>query len=258
MKLTGNTILITGGGSGIGLALAEEFKKLGNEVIVASRSARKLDAAANKGFEQIPVNMSGRESIEALARTVVARFPALNVVIHNAGIMKNESLLKTNSSDIIVESVATNLTGPMLLTSALLPHLLKQAEATLMTVSSGLAFVPLAMTPTYCATKAAIHSYSQSLRYQLRDTRVRVIELVPPYVQTELMGSRQANDPAAMPLAEFIAEVMAILKERPDATEILVKRVHLLRFASSEGEERYQGVFREMNARIAAARAAEL
>jgi uncharacterized oxidoreductase len=258
MKLTGNTILITGGGSGIGLALAEEFKKLGNEVIVASRSARKLDAAASKGFEQIPVNMSGRESIESLARTVVARFPALNVVIHNAGIMKNESLLKTNSSDIIVETVATNLTGPMLLTSALLPHLLKQAEATLMTVSSGLAFVPLAMTPAYCATKAAIHSYSQSLRYQLRDTRLRVIELVPPYVQTELMGTRQANDPSAMPLSDFISEVMAILKDQPDVAEILVKRVHPLRFASSEGEEKYQVVFREMNARIAAARAAEL
>lgn len=257
MKLTGNTILITGGGSGIGLALAEELKKLGNAVIVASRSARKLDAAANKGLEQIPVNMSGRESIESLARTVVARFPALNVVIHNAGIMKNENLLKTNSSDVIVETVATNLTGPMLLTSALLPHLLKQAEATVMTVSSGLAFVPLAMTPSYCATKAAIHSYSQSLRYQLRDTRVRVIELVPPYVQTELMGARQANDPAAMPLGEFISEVMGILRSQPDATEILVERVHSRRFAANEGEEHYQKVFREMNERMSAARAAE-
>jgi len=258
MRMTGNTILITGGGSGIGLALAEEFAKLGNKVIVAARSARKLEVAAGKGFEQLPVNMSARESIESLARTVVTRFPALNVVIHNAGIMKNENLKTTNTSEIAIETVATNLTGPILLTTALLPHLLKQADATVMTVSSGLAFVPLAMTPAYSATKAAIHSYTQSLRYQLKGTPVGVIELVPPYVQTQLMGSRQARDPAAMPLDQFISEVMGILRTQPGAAEILVKRVHPLRFAASEGQEKYAVVFREMNDRVSAARANEL
>lgn len=257
MKMTGNTILITGGGSGIGLALGEEFSKLGNEVIVAARSARKLELAARKGFRQLPVNMSSRESIESLARTVVARFPALNVVIHNAGIMKNENLQTTNTSDIAVETIATNLAGPIVLTASLLPHLLEKPEATVMTVTSGLGFVPLAMTPTYSATKAAIHSYTQSLRYQLRETRIRVIELVPPYVQTELMGSRQLNDPAAMPLGEFISEVMAILKSQPGATEILVKRVEPLRFAASGGPEKYAAVWREMNDRVSAARAKE-
>lgn len=257
MKLTGNTLLITGGGSGIGLALAEEFSRLGNKVIVAARSARKLELAAKKGLEQLPVNMSARESIESLARTVVSRFPALNVVIHNAGIMKNENLRTTNTADIAVETIATNLTGPILLTAALLPHLLKQADATIMTVSSGLAFVPLAMTPTYSATKAAIHSYTQSLRYQLKDTPIRVVELVPPYVQTELMGSRQLHDPAAMPLAEFIAEVMEALKTQPAAPEILVKRVQPLRFAASQGQEKYAAVYREMNDRVSAARASE-
>jgi len=257
MKITGNTILITGGGSGIGLALAEEFSTLGNKVIVAARSARKLELAAAKGLQQLPVNMSARESIESLARTVVSRFPALNVVIHNAGIMKNENLRSTDTSDIAVETIATNLAGPILLTTALLPHLLKQAEATIMTVSSGLGFVPLAMTPTYSATKAAIHSYTQSLRYQLKGTSVSIIELVPPYVQTELMGSRQLHDPAAMPLGQFIAEVMGILKSQPSVTEILVKRVHPLRFAASEGPDKYDAVYREMNDRVSAARTQE-
>ena len=257
MRITGNTILITGGGSGIGLALGEEFSRLGNKVIVAARSARKLEAAARKGLQQLPVNMSARESIESLARTVVTRFPALNVVIHNAGIMKNENLRAASTADIALETIATNLTGPVLLTSALLPHLLKQPQATIMTVSSGLAFVPLAMTPTYSATKAAIHSYTQSLRYQLRETRIGVIELVPPYVQTELMGSRGASDPAAMPLRQFTTEVMEILDRQPDVAEILVQRVHPLRFAAAAGEEKYQVAFREMNERVFAARASE-
>ena len=257
MKMTGNTILMTGGGSGIGLALAEEFSKLGNKVIVAARSARKLELAAEKGFQQLAVNMSARESIESLARTVVSRFPALNVVIHNAGIMKNENLRTTNTADIAVETIATNLTGPILLTTALLPHLLRQADATIMTVSSGLAFVPLAMTPAYSATKAAIHSYTQSLRYQLKGTAIRVIELVPPYVQTELMGGRQLHDPAAMPLGEFISEVMGILQSQPDVAEILVRRVQPLRFAASEGPEKYAALYQEMNDRVSAARANE-
>jgi len=258
MKITGNTILITGGGSGIGLALAEEFSKLGNKVIVAARSARKLELAAEKGLQQLPVNMSARESIESLARTVVARFPALNVVIHNAGIMKNENLRTTNTADIAIETIATNLTGPILLTAALLPHLLQQADATIMTVSSGLAFVPLALNPSYSASKAAIHSYTQSLRYQLQGTSIGVIELVPPYVQTGLMGTRGLHDPAAMPLGQFISELMGILKSQPDVAEILVKRVHPLRFAANEGPERYAAVYREMNDRVSAARAEEL
>jgi len=252
-----NTILVTGGGSGIGLALAEEFSRLGNRVIVATRSARRLEVAAQKGFERLTVDMSDPHSIEALARGAIEKFPDLNVVIHNAGVMKNENLRTTNTSAIALETIATNLSGPILLTNALLPHLLKQAEATIMTVSSGLAFVPLALTPTYSATKAAIHSYTQSLRYQLRGTRIGVVELVPPYVQTELMGDRQANDPAAMPLREFIAEVMAILQSQPNAAEILVKRVHPLRFAASEGVTKYESISREMNDRVSAARASE-
>jgi len=135
----------------------------------------------------------------------------------------------------------------MRLTDALLPHLLQQKSAAIMTVSSGLGFVPMAMTPTYSATKAAIHSYSQSLRYQLKDSPVEVIELVPPYLQTQLMGERQEKDPYAMPLKEFIGEVMQILRDQPQAREILVKRVISQRFIAEGGYEKYEASFKQMN-----------
>src|SRR4029077_7040619 len=144
---------------------------------------------------------------------------SLNVLINNAGIMKVENLQDSSANLADAEAiVATNLLAPMRLTAALLPLLEKQNRATVMSVSSGLAFLPMAMTPTYCATKAAIHSYTQSLRYQLKDTKVEVLELVPPYVATELMGAHQAKDPRAMPLDEYITEVMNVLKTSPLAT----------------------------------------
>ena len=138
------------------------------------------------------------------------------------------------------------LTAPIRLTAALLPHLQAQPSAAVVNVTSGLAFVPLLATPTYCATKAALHSYSISLRAQLADTGVQVIELPPPYVQTELMGAEQASDPNAMPLAEFVAESMELFASQPDADEILVERVKLLRFAEKEG--RYAEVFGRLSA----------
>jgi uncharacterized oxidoreductase len=149
--------------------------------------------------------------------------------------------------------IETNLLGPIRLTASLLPLLKRQARATVMTVSSGLAFLPLAMAPTYCATKAAIHSYTESLRYQLKDTAVEVLELVPPYVATELMGAHQANDPHAMPLVEFLSEVMEILQTQPEAKEICVKRVYPLRFAAEQGHTKYEEQFRGFNASVASA-----
>ena len=138
--------------------------------------------------------------------------------------------------------MATNLLGPIRLTAGFLPHLRRQPRATVLMVSSGLTFVPIAITPTYCATKAAIHSYSQSLRWQLRGSNVEVLELAPPYVQTELMGSDQKTDPRALPLNDFIAETMSILETRPDADEILVERVRPQRLAerSSSYDELYK------------------
>jgi len=249
MKITGNTILITGGGSGIGRGLAEAFHKLGNKVIIAGRRKQVLDdtVAANPGMTSAILNIEDAASIRSFAQRLTADFPALNVVINNAGIMRSENFL-TQSADVadVEATITTNLLGPIRLTAALLPHLLKQPRATIMTVSSGLAFIPMAITPTYNATKAAIHSYSQALRYQLKSTSVEVIELVPPYVQTELM-SGQATDPRAMPLKDYLAESIEILKTQPNATEILVERVKPLRFAASNGEEKYNAFFQQFN-----------
>lgn len=250
MKMTGNTMLITGGGSGIGQALAVKFHKLGNQVIIAGRRKNVLDAvtAANPGMESAVLDVQDPAKLKAFAARITKRFPSLNVLFNVAGIMKTENLKEPSGDFAIAEAtVATNLLAPMRLTAALLPLLKKQAHATVMNVSSGLAFLPLAATPTYSATKAAIHSYSQSLRYQLKDTTVEVLELVPPYVATELMGANQAKDPRAMPLAEFIAEVMDILRTQPEATEICVKRVYPLRFAEAQGQAKYEELFLGLN-----------
>lgn len=253
MKLTGNTILITGGGSGIGRGLAEAFHALGNQVIIAGRRRQVLEetTAANPGMQSALLDIESAEAIRAFAAKMAKEYPSLNVVIHNAGIMRPENLLEQPEELTDAEAIiTTNLLGPIRLTAALLPQLKKQPAATIMTVSSGLAYLPMAMTPTYCATKAAIHSYSLTLRYQLRGTKVEVLELVPPYVQTELMGDRQATDPRAMPLKDYIAETMKILKEQPDAKEILVDRVLPLRFAEKSGE--FEKAFQGFNDAMAA------
>ncbi len=255
MKLTENTILITGAGSGIGLALAEEFAKLGNQVIVAARSKEKLERAAQKGLQTVTADVSNLESIQTLASSVIKKYPALNVVIHNAGISRYENYLEVVDAKFEEEMVATNILGPIRLTNALLPHLLQQKSAVIMTVSSGLAFMPNAQAPTYSATKAAIHSYTQSLRYQLKETAVEVVELVPPYVQTALTGDSQENDPRAMPLGDYISEVIQILKEQPQTQEILVNRVRELRFSADGGDENYQAIFKKYNDLIAAGQA---
>ncbi|HEU5398805.1 MAG TPA: SDR family oxidoreductase [Gammaproteobacteria bacterium] len=253
MQISGNTMLITGGTSGIGRALAEAFHAEGNQVIIAGRRQALLDEVtrANPGMKSAVLDVEDAAAIQRCAAKLLKDFPALNVVIHNAGIMRSETLAKGELADAEA-IIATNLLGPIRLTAALLPALLKQKQATIMTVTSGLAFVPLALTPSYSASKAAIHSYTQAMRYQLKDTSVQVIELAPPYVQTDLQGPRQAADPTAMPLKDFIAEVMALLKSSPDATEILVERVKAQRFAEASGS--YDAFFKMMNERVAAAR----
>ena len=238
MNISGNTILITGGGSGIGRALAEAFHARGNQVIVAGRRAAALDeaTAANPGMRSAVLDIEDRDAIPAFAARIIAEFPTLNVLVNNAGIMRRETLRASPVDLTTAEAtVATNLLGPIRLTAAFLPHLGSQPRATVLMVSSGLAFVPIAITPTYCATKAAIHSYSQSMRRQLRNSSVEVLELAPPYVQTELLGTDQRTDPRALPLKDFIAETMSILETRPDASEILVERVKPQQLAESTG-----------------------
>ena len=234
MNITGNTILITGGGSGIGRALAQALHARGNTIIIAGRRERALDAVteANPGIESMLLDIQDKADIAAFAKQAIERFPALNVVINNAGIMRPEQQIDLAIAE---DTIATNLLGPIRLTAALLPHLLAQPRASVVTVSSGLAFVPLAATPTYSATKAAIHSWSMALRKQLEATSVEVIEIAPPYVQTELLGPHQATDPDAMPLADFTNEVMAILEAAPASGEVIVERCKPLRFAVENG-----------------------
>jgi uncharacterized oxidoreductase len=248
--MTNNTILITGGGSGIGRGLAEAFHKLDNQVVIAGRDQKKLDevTSANPGMRSLTVDMANMESVLSFAAKITSEFPSLDVAILNAGIKRCENILNQKESLSDVDAtIATNLTGPVHLIAGLLPRLQKQPQAAIMTVSSGLAFVPVAIWPTYCASKAAIHSYAQSLRYQLKDTSIQVIELIPPYVQTNLGGPRQANDPQAMPPDDYIAEVMDILKNQPDATEITVKSVYPLRFAADCGQAKYNETFKGRN-----------
>jgi uncharacterized oxidoreductase len=247
MNLTGNTILITGGGSGIGRGLAQSLQALGNQVIIAGRRKRALDetTAANPSMKSLIVDVQDPAEIRAIAAKATAEFPSLNVLINNAGIMRPEKLLAQQPDLADSEAiVATNLLGPIRLTAAMLPHLQKQPHAAIMNVSSGLGFLPLAFTPTYCATKAALHSYTLSLRYQLRHTNIEVLELIPPYVATHLMDG--AGDPRAMPLDKFIAEVMEILKTQPTPSEICVENVKRLRFATESGN--FAAIFNGLNA----------
>ena len=238
MKITGNTILITGGGSGIGRGLAEAFHLKGNQVIIAGRRQQVLDevTAANPGMKSILLDINDRDAIHSFSEQVAKDYPDLNVLLNNAGIMKAEDLKSPpDYLDDAEQIVTTNLLGPIRLTAVLLPLLQSQPHAAVLTVSSGLAFVPLVQTPTYCATKAAIHSYSVSLRQQLKGTTTEVIEIIPPYIQTYLMGEHQANDSSAMPLDEFITEVMTILSNQPTVAEVVVERCKPLRFANENG-----------------------
>jgi uncharacterized oxidoreductase len=247
VKMDGNTILITGGGSGIGRALAEQFHARGNTVIIAGRRRELLDevAAANPGMRTAELDVTDPDAIEAFAAEVLAQNPDLNVVVHNAGIMVDEDVLADEARAIAERTISTNLLGPIRLNTALLPHLVAQPHAAVLTVSSGLAFVPLARTPTYCATKAAIHSYTQALRYQLQDTDVQVIELIPPFTQTELQGPSQATNPNAMPLADYVSETVGILERDPAAVEVIVERVKPQRFAEARNE--YDQFFKRFN-----------
>ncbi len=238
MRLSGNTILVTGGGTGIGRALAEALQAAGNTVIVAGRRAEALDAvvAANPGMHAVVLDVADPAAIDRVCRRITAEHPALNMLINNAGIMQTEDALTEPVGLAVAEAtIAINLLGPIRLTAALLPFLRAQAFAAIVNVTSGLAFVPRADTPTYSATKAAMHSYSRSLRHQLRDTAVRVIELAPPLVATDLTPGQRDN-PRAMPLDAFIAESMTLLAADDEGAEILVERVKLQRQAEARGD----------------------
>lgn len=252
MKISGNTILITGGGSGIGEALAHRFHDLGNTVIVVGRRVQALErvTTGRPRMHAMPLDIADARDIAAFAKRIVAEHPTLNVVINNAGIMRFETLDQTRDLSDAEATITTNLLGPIRIADALIEHLLARPDAVLINVSSGLAFVPLAATPTYSATKAAIHSYTVSLREVLKG-RVEVIELVPPAVQTDLTPG-QANREGYLPLADFIDEVMALFQHQPTPPEILVQRVAFQR--NAEAEHRFDEAVTTLNDAVRKAR----
>jgi uncharacterized oxidoreductase len=227
MKMHSNTILITGGTSGIGKGLAEAFHHLGNQVIITGRREDRLRniSAANPGMRYFPLDVTDPANVRTTARQIIEEFPSLNCVFNNAGIQNRHDFTSDRPIDdaAMLAEIQTNLLGPIRVSAEFLPQLKKQREAVLLNVSSGLAFVPMAVFPVYCATKAAVHSFTLTMRQQLRSTGVKVIELIPPYVATELGGPSKPAAPGAlrqMPLEAFIADTMKELAGDTDEIAI--------------------------------------
>lgn len=235
MKPSGNTILITGGTSGIGLGLALRFHQAGNKVIVAGRRKDLLHQIITEhpGIESIELDVADQGSITRASETMAAKYPDLNVLVNNAGIMLGENILKPASQKIAEESVTINLLGTIRMVYAFLPQLVAKDDAVIVNVTSALAFVPLPATPTYNATKAAIHSFTESLRVQLSETSVSVAEVAPPGVRTSLFG--QQNSDRAMPLEDFLTEALALLHTEPTPREIIVDNAKFVRYAEANG-----------------------
>ncbi|WP_136056337.1 SDR family NAD(P)-dependent oxidoreductase [Microbacterium sp. K24] len=249
MDISGNTIFIPGATSGIGLALARALRDKGNTVIVGGRRTellREIDAD-DSGLHTVQIDTTDADSIRAAASDVLAAHPDLNVVVTMAGVMSVEDW--THPSGFLENAertIVTNVLGPIRLIAAFIEHLRSRPDATIMTVSSGLAFAPLRATPSYNASKAAIHMLSESLRLQLEGSTVKVVELEPPSVRTDLMPGQRDSD-FAMPLDAFIAEVVHLLETQPDATEIQVENVKFLRYGEARGD--YDQVVATLNSR---------
>lgn len=244
MKLQGNTIFITGGGSGIGRGFAEALHKLGNDVIISGRRKQLLEEVTkqNPGMTFVELDVNDPADVKAASQKLIKQHPNLNVLINNAGIMKMDDAATKMDDQQMVSQISTNLMGPIRITSEFVEHLKQQPNAAIINVTSGLAFVPLALTAVYSATKAALHSYTMSLRYMLKDSNVKVLEIAPPYVQTDLMNG--ANDPRSMKLDDFTAETIKLLQTEND--EILVERVMQLRNNVGRDEFKFVVSFNNM------------
>ena len=236
MKQSGNTILVTGGGSGIGQALAQRWHDAGNHVIVTGRRQQQLNEAI-AGRERMAayvVDVTDAQAVDAFVKQVLAEHPRLNVLVNNAGIYSAEKITARRDIASAQAMIETNVVGPIRMSNAFIDHLAQQPDAALINVSSGLAFVPFPAAPTYSATKAAIHSYTAALRPLLKGM-VEVIEIVPPQVQTELTPG-QSNDPNSMPLDAFADEVMALLHAPVTPAEVCVEGVRYFREAEAKGQ----------------------
>lgn len=236
MNLAKNTILITGGTSGIGFELAKQLSQLGNTIILTGRDQKKLDRTKSllPAVHAIRSDVSDPAAINILFTEVTKKFPDLNILINNAGIMRTINLHEEETNlEELTREIEINLQGPIRMTKVFLPHLKKKSAAAIMNVSSGLAFVPLPTSPVYCATKAALHSFTQSLRVQLKNTNVKVFELAPPATQTELLGDFDPEDMKGISIMKVEAMVTAAVKGlRDDCLEIRPGQSNQLRMMS--------------------------
>jgi uncharacterized oxidoreductase len=250
MRISGNTILITGGATGIGLALAESFLRKGNKVIICGRRKDRLAQATDK-FSQlqfITCDVADPSDRERLYNWVKENHKDFNILINNAGIQK-EINLKKGTSDLQGEEneIDINLKAPVHLAAMFVPHLMAQKEAAIVNISSGLGFIPIAFMPVYCATKAALHSFSLSLRHQLKDTSIKIFEIIPPTVDTELdRGARQKRGQTDRGIKPEIVAEAAIEAMEKDDFEAAVGQAQFLRSSSRTEPER---VFQMINGR---------
>jgi uncharacterized oxidoreductase len=235
MKITGRTVLITGGTAGIGLGLAQRLQAEGNTVVVAGRRKALLDQIVqdHPGLAAVELDVTDPVSVRAAFDDVTTRFPDVDVLVNNAGIALYEDLRTGESLDAAIDVITTNLIGPLRMSSLFVPFFATRGGGTVVNVGSGLGFVPLPASPTYSATKAAIHSYSETQRVQLAGSGIDVVEIVPPAVRTEFGG--QQDDDRAMPLPAFLDGVMAILRQEPDVEQVVVDEAKPFRFAEAQG-----------------------
>jgi len=248
MNLSGCTVLVTGGGTGIGLALATALVKEGSQVLICGRNEDSLIAAQEQlpGLEYKVCDLTVPEDREALLEWVRVSHPGLDVLVNNAGIQREVNFRKgMEDLDDGDNEILTNLEATVYLTALFMPQLMAQSEAAVVNVSSGLAFIPIAAMPVYCATKAALHSFSQSLRHQLASTPVKVFELIPPTVDTNLdKGARERRGQADRGISPAEVAAAALAGIQKDHYEIAVGRAQtLMQGARSDPE----GMFKGMN-----------
>lgn len=235
MRLTDNTILITGGARGIGFELAKRLSRLGNKIIITARDENNLRKAKEllPDVQTIQSDVSNPREIDALYNKVMRDFPDVNVLINNAGIMRNINLHETDDLLDLKREINTNLQGPIWMTAKFLPHLKNKPNSAIVNVSSGLAFVPLPVSPVYCATKAGLHSFTLSLRVQLKNTKVKVFELAPPATKTELLGDFPEDDMRGVSIMKVEDMVAVAIKGfETDQLEIRPGQSNQLKFLS--------------------------
>jgi uncharacterized oxidoreductase len=236
MNIQHSTILLIGGSSGIGKRLAEEFHKLGSKVIITGRNVEAMRTLEkdNPGLAFYELDVRNREEIKSFSQRVLQERPDINVLFNNAGIMRVEDLTKSRSLEDAEETITTNLLGPIRLIDAFIDHLASKKDAAIVNTTSGLAFVPLPSTPTYSATKAALHSYTESLRKKL-EGKVQVVELAPPGVQTELTPGQSTRE-GYMPLEDFIQQTLQAFTSDSVPDEVVIGMAKNLRTAEIDGK----------------------